>query len=125
MAKPVYSTTNWHLTVPLFSSLAITDTAVHSSGSVDARGYATKALLIQNGLNQAVSIQIQVSSTGSAPWTNVGTAQSVAAGTNPPIGPDTVAALGQAYPYYQVAATCAVAPTTGTLSGTIEMGVTD
>lgn len=123
MAIPTYSTTNWHLTVPAFINQAITDTNPHTSAVIDARGYATKALLVQNGLNQSVSIQVQVSSDGQTNWTNVGNAQSVGAGTKVAIGPDTIAALGHAYPYYQLVATCSTAPTTGSLSATVEMAV--
>ena len=103
----------------LFSALAITDTTAHDSNASVTIYAQQKTILVVNGLNQSVSIQAQWSRDGSS-WYNLGTAQSVTAGAAAEIGTSTISALGDYLPMLRVTATCATAPTSGSLSAWLE-----
>lgn len=97
----------------LFNAVAIRDTAAHNSTASTNTGYRVKTIIVSNGLNQIVSMQCQGSRDGTN-WINIGSSWDVAAGANIYQSCDTY------FPYMRAVATCAVAPSTGTLSMWLE-----
>ena len=109
----------------IITALSIMDIVAHTSNIVDIRGYSRKALYVNNGLNQSVSIQIQGCYTNSptdTDWVNIGTAQAVSASTKSVIGVNEVPALNNYFPYLRVTATCSIAPTTQALDVYLMVG---
>jgi hypothetical protein len=97
----------------IFDAVAIRNTSATNSSSSSNIGYRVKTVMVNNGLDQAVSIQCQGSRDGTN-WINIGTAWSVATATWTYQSCDTY------FPYMRAVATCSVAPTTGTLSMWLE-----
>jgi type 1 fimbria pilin len=92
----------------VFTALQIRNTSVQTS-SVSASGeFMAKTLVIDNGLNQTVTLQLQGSDDNTL-WLNVGATFDVTATT---ADYQTVADF---FPYYRLTAVCSVAPTTGDL----------
>lgn len=94
-----------------FNALAIRSTAVQNSAESMAGEFEAKTIIIENGLNQSVTIQLQGSR--NAVWYNIGSTFDVAAATN------QYQTLSDYFPKYRLQATCSVAPTTGTLNAWI------
>lgn len=101
----------------IFNALAIRDTDVHTSSVSTNIGYRVKTLIITNTLDQTVTKQCQGSRDGST-WFNIGDPFTVTSGA-------TIYQTCETYfPYIRGQASCAVAPTTGSLSMWVEkMGV--
>jgi len=97
----------------LFNAEAIRDTAAHNSASSTNTGYRVKTIIVNNGLNQTVTIQCQGSRDGTN-WINIGGTWDVVATTWTYQSCDTY------FPYMRAIATCSVAPATGTLSFWLE-----
>lgn len=97
----------------LFNAEAIRDTSAHNSVSSSNVGYRVKTIMVNNGLNQAVTFQCQ-GSRDNTNWVNVGGTWDVAATTWTYQSCDTY------FPYMRTVATCSVAPTSGSLSFWLE-----
>ncbi len=96
----------------IFTAEAIrVDTAVNSIVA-DTGEFQAETIVIYNGLNQSVSIQLQGSHDNSV-WIDIGEPFSVAAGVN---DYDTVTDY---FPIYRIVSTCSTAPTTGDLDAWI------
>lgn len=96
----------------VFDALAIRDTSNHDSGKSDSGEFTAKVILIENGLNQTVTFQLQGSRDASV-WLDIGATFNVAASTNQY---ETVSTY---FPCYRLQAICSTAPTTGTLDAYI------
>ena len=100
-----------------FTDEAIRDTSNHNGVTVFNGDFVVKTLIIENGLNQIVTLQSQAS--GHADFSNsfdVGSAFDVSASTN------TYQTCESYFPYWRLTAICGTAPTTGTLT-VIVLGV--
>jgi len=92
-------------------ALAIRDTSAHNGDVVFNGDFVIKTLIIENSLNQTVTLQCQGSANGDFSNSfNVGSSFDVAASTNTYMTCDTY------LPYWRMVATCSVAPASGTLS---------
>ncbi len=91
----------------LFTTLAIRDTANNNSAESMSGIFQAKTIFIENGLNQAVTFQLQGSR--NSVWVDVGATFNINATTN---GFQTVDTY---FPKFRVQASCSTAPTTGTL----------
>lgn len=96
-----------------FTNEAIRDTAAHNSVTVENHGFRVKTIIIDNTLNQSVSLQLQGSRDGTA-WFNVGLAFDIPASTL------TYQSSDEYFPHVRFVATCAVAPASGNLNAWIE-----
>lgn len=107
----------------LLNELEIRDTDVHSSGGAlfGAQGAIQGLIVIENKLNQIVSIQAQGRALGSEVWQNIGAATNVAAtvGTTPGAGN---IALTVSWPEVQITATCGGAPASGSVTAWLSWG---
>jgi len=101
----------------IFNGLEIRDTDDHTSAVSTNIGYRVKTLIVTNTMDQLVNKQCQASRDNSN-WFDIGDPFEVAAGA-------TIYQSCETYfPYVRAIASCAVAPTTGTLSMWVEkMGV--
>lgn len=97
----------------MFEEESIRDTNAHTSTSIPSNELPIKTLIINNGLNQTVSLQMQASRDDTN-WFNVGSAFDVAATTW------TYQTCDTFFPYGRIVATCGTAPTTGALSAWCE-----
>jgi hypothetical protein len=97
----------------LFTDEAIRDTAAHNSVVEANSGYRYKTIIIENGLNQIVSIQFQGSRNGST-WILTGGPWDIAASAN------DYASCSTYFPFMRCVATCAVAPASGVLNVYLE-----
>jgi hypothetical protein len=95
----------------VINALAIRNTSNHTSTVAEEKGYIPKTIIVHNGLNQTVSVQLQgsIDDTFNNPLT-VGNAFNVSASE------DDYATLTDYLPYLRVVASCSIAPTTGTLT---------
>ena len=100
--------------IAVFDLEAIRDTAVHNSISSDNSQFHLKTIVISNGLNQTVTLQVQGSRDNST-WINIGSTFDVAASTNTYQTSDTF------FPFMRITAICSVAPASGTLSAWFEL----
>jgi hypothetical protein len=94
-----------------FDAEAIRDTSDHWSILLDNRGYRLKTIIIENGLNQQATFECWASR--NSDFSNsfiVGSSWNVAAST------DTYETSDSYFPYMKIKATCATAPTTGSLT---------
>ena len=94
-----------------FTDEAIRDTSAHNGNTVYNGDFQIKTLIIENGLNQQVSLQCQGS--GHSDFSNsfnIGSPFNVSASTN------TYQTCDSYFPYWRAVATCASSPTTGDLS---------
>jgi NMD protein affecting ribosome stability and mRNA decay len=95
-------------------SEAITDTNEKTTVTAEIQGLSKKSLVVKNGLEQNVSLQIQ-GSADKITFVNVGTAQTVNASSNAIIGENEVAQLKNYFPFLKATITAAIAPTSGTI----------
>jgi len=94
-----------------FDALAIRDTSNHDGATINNFDFQLKTIIIENGLNQIVTLQCQASA--HANFDNpidIGSPFDVAANTNSYQTQDAF------FPYMRVKAICVTAPTTGTLT---------
>jgi hypothetical protein len=93
------------------NALAIRDTSPHMGEIVFNGDFIIKTLIVENGLNQAVTFQCQGSANSDfSNAFNIGSSWEVAANTNIYMTCETY------IPYWRITATCSVAPTSGTVS---------
>lgn len=94
-----------------FDAEAIRNTSVNNGDTLDIRGLKLKTIIIENGLDQQVTLQVQASAHSNFSNSfNVGSSFNVAASTN------TFETSDSYFPYMRVTAQCSTAPTTGTLT---------
>jgi hypothetical protein len=95
----------------LIDALSIRDTSDHTSIKSEIKGYIPKSIIIHNGLNQQVTIQVEgsIDDTFSNPLT-VGNSFNIPANT------DDYETLTDYIPFLRIKASCATAPTTGALT---------
>jgi hypothetical protein len=93
-----------------FDALEIRDTSVHNSDVIDNQGWKIKTIIIENGLNQTVSLQCQASVDGVNHWFDVGSSFETSAST------DTFQTCDSYFPYFRLLAQCGSAPSSGDLS---------
>jgi len=96
----------------MFDALEIRDTSAHYTAGIPAQELPVKTLIINNGLDQTVNLQMQASRDNTN-WFNVGSAFDAASGWS-------YQTCETFFPYGRLIATCAVAPTTGSLSAWCE-----
>jgi hypothetical protein len=92
----------------IIENLAIRDTADHNSDVSDMGEFNAETLIVLNGLNQSVDVQLQ-GSIDATTWLDVGNPFSVGITTN------DYATVTDYFPCYRVVASCETAPTTGNL----------
>jgi hypothetical protein len=97
----------------VLTALAIRDTNPHTSSTGNSRGFMVKTIIVNNGLNQDVTIQLQ-GSRDSTNWFNVGNSSTTTAATL------TYQTADDYFPYVRAIATCAVAPASGGLDLWVE-----
>jgi hypothetical protein len=97
----------------VLNALAIRDTNPHTSSTGNSRGFMVKTVIVNNGLNQDVAIQLQ-GSRDSTNWFNVGNPATTTATTL------TYQTADDYFPYVRAVATCAVAPASGNLDLWVE-----
>ena len=101
----------------VFNALAIRDTSNHFSDAADSFDATLKTILIENGLNQTVTFQLEGSRDEAfTKPINVGNTFDVATNIN------TYQVISDYFPYLRLKASCLTAPTTGTLSCYFEAG---
>jgi hypothetical protein len=94
-----------------FDALAIRNTSPQNGEVINNFDFQLKTIIIENGLNQAVSLQCEASAHSDfSNRFNVGSPFEVAANTN------TFQTCDSYFPYMRIVATCPVAPTTGALT---------
>ena len=92
-------------------ALAIRDTSAKNGDVVFNGAFVIKTLIIENGLNQTVTLQCQGSANADFSNSfNIGTSFDVSASTNTYMTCETY------IPYWRIVATCSVAPASGTLT---------
>ena len=92
-------------------ALAIRDTSAKNGDVVFNGAFVIKTLIIENGLNQTVTLQCQGSANADFSNSfNIGTSFDVSASTNTYMTCETY------IPYWRIVATCFVAPASGTLT---------
>ena len=100
-----------------FTDEAIRDTSSHNGDVVFNGDFVIKTLIIENGLNQAVTFQCQASAHSDFSNSfNVGSTWDVSASTN------TYQTCDSYFPYWRIVAQCGTAPTSGDLT-VIVLGV--
>lgn len=92
----------------VFDANAIRDTSTHNSDNSKSGEFMAKTIVVENGLDQQVTLQLQGSCFGST-WVNIGSSWNVAASTN---GFQTVDTF---FPFYRLVAQCGTSPTSGAL----------
>lgn len=99
----------------IFDALAIRDTSNHDSSVSDNQHNTAKSILVDNGLNQTVTFQLEGDRTSafSTP-VDIGSTFDIVASTR---GYQTV---DDYFPFLRLAAICTSAPTTGSLIVYIE-----
>jgi hypothetical protein len=101
----------------MFTNEAIRDTSNHNSVSANNYGYRVKTIIIDNQLNQTVSMQCQASRDGTN-WFNLGNPFTVSENTL------TYESCDAYFPYMRGVASCSVAPISGNLNAWMDkMGV--
>lgn len=99
----------------VFDALEIRNTSDHLSSVSTAVGFVPKTLIVENDLDQTVTFQLEGSSLEAfTKVIDVGSTFTVAATTN------DYQTLSDYFPYLRVKATCATAPTTGSLTCYLE-----
>jgi hypothetical protein len=93
----------------IFTEEAIRDTADHNSAVSNTGEFTAETILIENGLNQQVTLQLQGCREGGSTWFDVGDPFNVPASTN------DYETVSDYFPCYRVVASCSVSPTTGDL----------
>ena len=92
----------------VFTAEAIRDTSAHNSTKSNTGEFNAETIVVHNGLDKTVTIQLQ-GSVDDSTWIDIGNSFNVDATTN---DYDTVTDY---FCCYRVVATCTVSPTTGTL----------
>ena len=92
----------------LFTALAIRDTANHNSAVVDTAEFRAETILLGNGLDQAVTFQLQ-GSRDETTWVGIGDTFNIAATTN------DYQTVTDYFPFYRLVASCGISPTSGVL----------
>ena len=101
-------------TQDIFTDEAIRDTSNHNGAIVFNGDFVVKTLIIENGLNQTVTLQCQASAHDDFSHAfNVGSSFDVSAST------DDYQTCDSYFPYWRITAICGTAPTTGVLTITI------
>ncbi len=94
-----------------FDAEAIRDTSTHNGSTVFNGDFVIKTLIIENSLNQAVTLQCQASANSDFSNSfNVGSSFDVTASTN------TYQTCGSYFPYWRLTATCSSSPSSGSLT---------
>jgi hypothetical protein len=101
-----------YLESTMFDALAVRDTSAHNSESIPSNELPIKTLIINNSLDQTVTLQMQASRDNTN-WFNVGSTFDITTGW----GYQTCETF---FPYGRMVAQCSVSPTTGTLSAWCE-----
>lgn len=92
-------------------ALEIRDTSSHNGVSIPMYSFQLKTIIIENTLNQGVTLQCQASAHSDFSNSfNVGSSFQVSASTN------TYQTCESYFPYMRVTATCSTAPTSGNLT---------
>jgi hypothetical protein len=92
----------------VFTALQIRNTSVQTSDVSTSGEFLAKTIIIDNGLNQIVTLQLQGSDDKTL-WLNIGATFDVAATTA------DYQTISDYFPFYRLTAVCSVAPTTGDL----------
>lgn len=92
----------------VFDALAIRDTVNHDSNESVSGEYNAKTIIVENGLNQIVTIQLQ--GARNSTWLNIGAPFAVTAATN------IYQTVSDFFPKYRLQAICAISPASGSLS---------
>jgi len=94
-----------------FDALAIRDTSGHNGSTIDLFDFRLKTIIIENGLDQQVTLQCQGSAHDDFSNSfNIGSSFNVAATT------DTFQTCDSYFPYMRMTAICGSSPTTGDLT---------
>ena len=94
-----------------FDALAIRDTSSHNGSILNLFDFQVKTLIIENSLDQQVTLQCQGSAHADFSNSfNIGSAFNVAANT------DTYQTCDSFFPYMRMTAICGSSPTTGDLT---------
>ena len=92
----------------IFTAEAIRDTSSHNSVSSKSGEFMAKTIVVENGLNQQATFQLQ-GSTDESTWYDIGSTFNVAASSNDFQTVETY------FPFYRVVASCGTSPTSGVL----------
>lgn len=102
------------------NAVAITTTANNDSANIDTSGMTgRKAVLVNNTLNQSVTISV-IARTSTQSFGTILGSKSIAAATTGVVSAADIAALIEPWPIIQIRAVCATAPTSGSLSTVLE-----
>ena len=94
-----------------FDALEIRDTSAHNGDQVNNFDFQLKTIVVENSLNQTVSLQCQASAHSDFSNSfNVGTSWDVTASTN------TYQTCDSYFPYMRLVATCSSSPSSGDLT---------
>ena len=97
-----------------FDALEIRDTNDHNGDTVFNGQFSVKTIIVENGLNQQVTLQCQASANADFSHSfNVGSSWNVSAST------DAYQTCDSYFPYSRIVATCGSSPTTGSLTAYI------
>ena len=98
-----------------FDEEAIRDTSEHTSALLDNRGFQLKTIIIENGLNQPVTLECWASRHEDFSHSFlVGASFDITSST------DDYQTCESYFPFMKIKATCSTAPTTGNLSVVFE-----
>ena len=92
----------------VFVAEAIRVDTLVTSGISNTGEFTAETIVVHNGLNQTVTIQLQ-GSVDESTWIDMGNSFNVSASTN------DYATVSDYFPWYRVTAICSTAPTTGDL----------
>lgn len=93
----------------IFTAEAIRDTSDHTSAVSHTGEFTAETILIENGLNQQITLQLQGCRQGGSTWFDIGDPFNVAAST------DDYETVTDYFPCYRIITSCATAPTAGDL----------
>jgi hypothetical protein len=97
----------------VYTALAIRDTNTHNSATADTGEFTAETILVYNGLDQSVTLQLQGSRDGST-WLNIGNTFNVSSTTN------SYETVTDYFPCYRLTAVCSGgSPTSGVLDAWI------
>ena len=98
-------------TVKVFDAEAIRDTNTHNGTTIWLAEFRLKTIIIENGLNQTVTLQCQGSAHSDFSNNfNIGNSWNVGSTT------DSYQTCDSYFPYMRLTATCSTAPTSGALT---------
>ena len=106
----------YHYGKIILNASAIRSTDAVTTAAAVIEGLSKKSLIVINGLDQNISVQIQGAYTEGSAFINVGTGQTVNAGVNDFIGQTEVAELVNYIPCVRATVTAAIIPTSGTVT---------